>query len=110
MHLRDCVTLKKQRVDSAELVDVEWASDVQGEFDAGVRVLVSDRRGLLADLATAISDSQANIDAISMEKPDGARRDRDVLRRAGARPQAPRAVMRNLRHIPDVRRVQRART
>ena len=72
VHLRDCVTLKKQRVDSAELVDVEWAPDVQGEFDAGVRVLVSDRRGLLADLATAISDSQANIDAISMEKPDGA--------------------------------------
>ena len=110
MHLRDCVTLKKQRVDSAELVDVEWAADVQGEFDAGVRVLVSDRRGLLADLATAISDAQANIDAISMEKPDGAGviamffgvqvRDRRHLA----------SVMRNLRHIPDVRKVQRART
>jgi GTP pyrophosphokinase len=110
VHLRDCVTLKKQRVDSAELVDVEWSPDVQGEFDAGVRVLVSDRRGLLADLATAISDSQANIDAISMEKPDGAGaiamffgvqvHDRKHLA----------SVMRNLRHIPDVRKVQRART
>jgi GTP diphosphokinase / guanosine-3',5'-bis(diphosphate) 3'-diphosphatase len=110
VHLRDCVTLKKQRVDSPELVDVEWAPDVRGDFDAGVRVLVSDRRGLLADLATAISDSQANIDAISMEKPDGAGviamffgvqvHDRKHLA----------AVMRNLRHIPDVRKVQRART
>jgi GTP diphosphokinase / guanosine-3',5'-bis(diphosphate) 3'-diphosphatase len=110
VHLRDCITLKKQRVDSAELVDVEWAPDVQGDFDAGVRVLVSDRRGLLADLATAISDSKANIDAISMEKPDGAGviamffgvqvHDRKHLA----------AVMRNLRHIPDVRKVQRART
>jgi len=110
VHVRECVTLKKQHVDAAELVDVEWAADVQGDFDAGVRVLVSDRRGLLADLATAIADAEANIDAISMEKPDGAGviamffgvqvRDRRHLA----------AVMRNLRRIADVRRVQRART
>ena len=110
VHTRECVTLKKQRVDAAELVDVEWATDVQGVYDAGVRVLVSDRRGLLADLATAIADAEANIDAISMEKPDGAGviamffgvqvRDRRHLA----------AVMRNLRRIADVRRVQRART
>jgi guanosine-3',5'-bis(diphosphate) 3'-pyrophosphohydrolase len=110
VHLRDCAALKKQRYDAAELVDVEWANDVQGDFDAGVRVMVNDRRGLLADLATAIADSQANIDAVSMEKPDGAGviamffgvqvRDRKHLA----------SVMRNLRHIADVRKVQRART
>ena len=110
VHTRECVTLKKQRVDAAELVDVEWAAEVLGVYDAGVRVLVSDRRGLLADLATAIADAEANIDAISMEKPDGAGviamffgvqvRDRRHLA----------AVMRNLRRIADVRRVQRART
>ncbi len=110
VHMRDCVALGKQRVDMAELVDVEWAADVQGEFDAGIRVLVSDRRGLLAELATAIADSQANIDAISMEKPDGAGvlamffgvqvRDRRHLA----------AVMRAMRRVSDVRRVQRAKT
>jgi GTP pyrophosphokinase len=110
VHLTDCVTLRKQRVDAAELVDVEWAGDVAGVFDAGVRVLVSDRRGLLADLATAIADAEGNIDAISMEKPDGAGviamffgiqvRDRRHLA----------AIVRNLRRVPDVRRVQRART
>jgi GTP pyrophosphokinase len=110
VHMRDCAALKKQRVDSAELVDVEWASDVQGDFDAGIRLLVSDRRGLLADLATAIADAQANIDAFSMEKPDGAGviamffgvqvRDRRHLA----------AVMRNVHRIKDVRKVQRART
>ena len=110
VHTRDCVTLKKQRADAAELVDVEWSVDVQGVFDAGVRVLVADRRGLLAQLATAISDADANIDSVSMEKPDGDGviamffevqvRDRRHL--AG--------VMRALRRVPDVRRVQRART
>ncbi|HVE49381.1 MAG TPA: bifunctional (p)ppGpp synthetase/guanosine-3',5'-bis(diphosphate) 3'-pyrophosphohydrolase [Casimicrobiaceae bacterium] len=109
VHLRDCASLKKHRVEG-EIVDVEWAKEVQGEFDAGIRMLVSDRRGLLANLATAIADAGANIDAISMEKPDGAGviamffgvqvRDRRHLA----------AVMRNVRRIPDVRRVQRART
>jgi GTP pyrophosphokinase len=110
VHLRECVTLRKQRVEIGELVDVEWSSDVQGVFDAGVRVLVSDRRGLLADLATSIGNADANIDTVSMERPDGSEvlamffsvqvRDRKHLAQ----------VMRAMRHVPDVKRVQRART
>ncbi|MEP6658130.1 MAG: ACT domain-containing protein, partial [Betaproteobacteria bacterium] len=79
-------------------------------FDAGIRLLVADRRGLLAELAIAISDAQANIDNVSMERPDGGGalamffsvqvRDRQHLAR----------VMRGLKRVPDVRRVQRART
>jgi guanosine-3',5'-bis(diphosphate) 3'-pyrophosphohydrolase len=110
VHQRDCVTLRKQRIDSSELVDVEWASDVEGAFDAGIRVLVSDRRGLLADLATEIALTDANIDNVSMEKPDGAGviamffgvqvRNRSHLAQ----------VIRALHRVPDVKRVQRART
>jgi GTP pyrophosphokinase len=110
VHVRDCVTLRKQRVDADQLVDVEWAADVEGEFDAGIRLLVADRRGLLADIATAIADASANIDNVSMERPDGGEvlamffsvqvKDRRHLAH----------VMRALKHIPDVRRIQRART
>jgi GTP pyrophosphokinase len=110
VHLRECVTLRKQRVDSGELIDVEWAPDVHGVFDAGIRALVSDRRGLLADLATAIADADANIDNVSMERPDGGNtlamffsvqvRDRRQLAQ----------VMRALHRVPEVRRVARART
>jgi len=110
VHLRDCVTLRKQRVEADQLVDVEWAPDVNGVFDAGVRLLVTDRRGMLADLATAIADAGGNIDNVSMERPDGGSvlamffsvqvRDRRHLA----------DVMRALRRVPGVRRVQRART
>jgi guanosine-3',5'-bis(diphosphate) 3'-pyrophosphohydrolase len=110
VHSRDCVTLKKQRLDAAELVDIEWAADVQGTFETGMRLLVSDRRGLLADLATAIADSEANIDTVSMERPDGG----EVLAMFFAVQVRNRAhlaqVMRSLRRIPEVKRVQRTRT
>ncbi len=110
VHSRDCVTLKKQRVDSAELVDVEWAPDVQGTFETGMRLLVSDRRGLLADLATAIADAEANIDTVSMERPDGG----EVLAMFFAVQVCNRGhlaqVMRSLKRIPAVKRVHRTRT
>ena len=110
VHTRDCVTLRKQRADTEQLVDVEWARNVEGVFDAGIRLLVADRRGLLADLATTIADSDANIDNVSMERPDGGGliamffsvqvRDRRHLAE----------VMRGVKRVPEVRRVQRART
>jgi len=110
VHMRDCVTLKKQRIDPDQLIDVEWAPDVKGEFDAGVRLLLSDRRGLLADIATAIADADANIDNVSMEKPDGAGliamffsvqvKDRKHLAH----------VMRAVKRVPEVRWIHRART
>ena len=110
VHIRDCVTLKKQRGDIEQLVDVEWAHDVEGVFDAGIRLLVADRRGLLADLATAIADAQGNIDNVSMERPDGGGliamffsvqvRDRRHLAH----------IMRALKQVAAVKSVHRART
>jgi GTP pyrophosphokinase len=110
VHTRDCALLKRQRVEPAELVDVEWSTEVQGEFEAGVRLVVSDRRGLLADLATAIADAGANIDTVSMERPDGG----DVIAMFFGvqvrNRQHLAQVMRAMRRVPDVKRANRART
>ena len=109
VHTRDCLTLRKSRPDTDQIVDVEWAPEVKGVFEAGIRLLVDDERGLLARLATEIADAGANIEYVSMERPDGDRvvnmffsvqvRDRQHLAH----------VMRALRRIPEVKRVQRAR-
>ncbi|MEO8739514.1 MAG: bifunctional (p)ppGpp synthetase/guanosine-3',5'-bis(diphosphate) 3'-pyrophosphohydrolase [Casimicrobiaceae bacterium] len=110
VHTRDCHTLKKSRIDSDQIVDVEWAPAVEGVFEAGMRLLVTDQRGLLARLATEIADAGANIAYVSMERPDegpvanmffGVQvRDRRHLAN----------VMRAVHRIPEVKRVQRART
>src|SRR5436190_1400327 len=41
VHTRDCQTLRKSRVDTDQIVDVEWAPEVIGVFEAGIRLLVS---------------------------------------------------------------------
>jgi GTP pyrophosphokinase len=110
VHTQDCQMLRKGRVDTDQIVDVEWAPEVEGVFEAGIRLLVDDQRGLLARLATEIADAGANIEYVSMERPDGDRvvnmffsvqvRDRQQLAH----------VMRALHGIPEVKRVHRART
>jgi len=110
VHTRDCATLRKQRADPEQLVDVEWAHDVEGVFDAGIRLLIEDRRGLLAELALAIADADANIDNVSLERPDGGEvsaiffsvqvKDRRHLAH----------VIRAVKRVESVRRVARART
>ena len=40
VHLRDCMTLRKQRVDAVEPGHVEGGADGQGVFGCGVRVLL----------------------------------------------------------------------
>ncbi len=110
VHTRDCQTLRKSRVENDQIVDVEWAQEVEGVFEAGIRILVDDQRGLLARLATAIADAGANIEYVSMERPDSDRvvnmffsvqvKDRKHLAH----------VMRALRRIAEVKRVHRART
>ena len=83
---------------------------MQGVFETGMRLLVADRRGLLADLALAIADADANIDTVSMERPDGG----DVLAMFfGVQVRDRRhlaQVLRSLRRVPDVKRAQRTRT
>src|SRR5213080_774425 len=70
VHTRECQTLRKSRIDTDQAVDVEWAPEIDGVFEAGIRLLVADKRGLLARLATAIADTGANIAYVSMERPD----------------------------------------
>jgi len=91
-------------------LDKELVSKVKNKLIKPEDALVADRRGLLAELATAISSAEANIDNVSIERPDGGSvlamffgvqvRDRHHLAQ----------VMRALKHVPEVKRVSRART
>ncbi len=109
VHLRDCVTLRKQRVDGGELVDVEWAPDVQGVFDAGVRCSSPTGAGCSPSSRRRSATPTRTSTPCRWSGPTAAGR-RDVLRRAGARPAPPRARCGRCAACTDVRRVQRART
>ncbi len=109
IHTHDCPTTLKFKLDPDKWLDVEWDSNDKKLFKVNVCVVVVNERGMLAKLAAGISDVGSNIDNVSIEEPDGSQyanvnftvqvRDRVHLAE----------LMRNLRKIPDVMRINRVK-
>ncbi|MDA9832703.1 bifunctional (p)ppGpp synthetase/guanosine-3',5'-bis(diphosphate) 3'-pyrophosphohydrolase [Gammaproteobacteria bacterium] len=67
VHQSGCSHLLKAMRSKPQVVAVEWASYVVGEYRVDLRVEVLNQRGVLAMMALAVSDAKANIDDIVVE-------------------------------------------
>ncbi len=109
IHTHDCPTTLKFKLDPDKWLDVEWDSDNKKLFKVNVRMLVVNQRGMLAKLAAGISDMDSNIDNVSVEEPDGSQY-ANVNFTVQVRNRVHLAhLMRNLRKIPDVVRINRVK-
>jgi GTP diphosphokinase / guanosine-3',5'-bis(diphosphate) 3'-diphosphatase len=70
IHRKDCPNLLRMTLDPDRRVEVNWKS--LGDEDFLVRILVagSDRKGMLADLTKAITDSETNIRSADISSKD----------------------------------------
>jgi len=71
IHRSTCKNLTDLRDRREKCIEVQWESDVESEFPVEIRVDVINRVGVLATLATAISDQGANINHVDIEDRDG---------------------------------------
>lgn len=109
IHTHDCPTTRKFKLDPDKWLDVAWDSDNKKLFKVNVRVVVVNERGMLAKLASGISDVGSNIDNVSVEEPDGSQY-ANVDFTVQVRNRVHLAdLMRNLRKIPDVVRINRVK-
>ena len=89
-------------------VDVAWEPGVDGEFPVGIRVDTVNQKGVLAIVASAISDMGANIENVSMESRDEL--SATLALEVGVRGRLHLAqILRRLRGINHVTRIARAR-
>ena len=49
---------------------VAWDQDVQGEFEASLKIEVENQAGVIAQIAAAVADAGASIEGISREERD----------------------------------------
>lgn len=70
IHRDGCKRIAKQRQQADKWMAVSWARSVVGEFMATLHVTGENKRGVLAKLALAISDADANIDDIIVSERD----------------------------------------
>ncbi|HKJ94961.1 MAG TPA: TGS domain-containing protein, partial [Gammaproteobacteria bacterium] len=106
IHHQDCRNIREYRNQPDKWLDVQWDKAVAGEFPVSVAVDVVNQRGVLADVASTVSDSGSNIESVEIEEKEGmiatiritfGVRDRDHLAR----------VIRRLRVLTTVLRITR---
>ncbi len=103
VHASDCPKINQARGKAKQLIPLRWDEQVQGEYWVDITVEVANQRGVLAALATAISESDSNIGNINVDPRDGRHnavtfsisvRDRSHLARVMRRLRANKVVMR----------------
>ena len=106
IHRRHCRNVQSYRNQPDKWLDVKWEAQVQGLYHTLIQLEVENRRGALAEIATAIAKTGTDIAHVKSEDKDETYslmqfeirvRDRDHLA----------SLMRTLKRIPIVHRVSR---
>jgi (p)ppGpp synthase/HD superfamily hydrolase len=71
IHRPECPNISEFRKRPELLIDVEWDPRPENLFQVEIRIDTVNRRGVLATLASALSDSDCNIDHVDMDDRDG---------------------------------------
>ena len=109
IHTHDCPTVAKFKLDPDKWLDVEWDPDNKKLFKVNVRMVVANERGMLAKIAAGIAEAGSNIDNVSVEDSDGSRYSSiNFTVQVHNRVHLVR-LMRNLRKIPNVVRINRVK-
>jgi len=106
VHTHDCQSIAKLRSERANWIDVEWEPDITGLFEASIRVVVKNVRGVLARLAAEIAETESNIVNISMDDDSGAATTLFFTLQVTNRVHLAR-ILRALRRVPEVVRISR---
>ena len=86
--------------------DVQWSEHVEGEFQTGIRVEVSNQRGALARMAATISDMSSNIEQVNQSEKDGLITSTEFIITVRDRIHLAR-IMKKLRALPAVIKIFR---
>ncbi|MBP6095959.1 MAG: bifunctional (p)ppGpp synthetase/guanosine-3',5'-bis(diphosphate) 3'-pyrophosphohydrolase [Methyloversatilis sp.] len=108
IHAHDCPTLRRNRKDGDQWMDVEWERDTSRVFEVGIRVVSVNRPGVLAKVAFEIAECGANIQDVGMEEDGSLYTQIHFTLQVTDRLHLAR-IMKGLRRVPEVVRINRLR-
>ncbi len=108
IHAHDCPTLRRNRKDGDQWVDVEWERDNSRVFEVGIRVIAANKPGVLAKVAFEIAECGANIQNVGMEEDGSLYTQIHFTLQVTDRVHLAR-IMKGLRRVPEVVRIARVR-
>ncbi|MCU7843945.1 MAG: bifunctional GTP diphosphokinase/guanosine-3',5'-bis pyrophosphate 3'-pyrophosphohydrolase [Candidatus Thiodiazotropha sp. (ex Monitilora ramsayi)] len=108
IHQQGCKNLGDYKKHGHKWIEAEWEDDVQGEFPTKVRVESNNQRGVLASVASVISQQESNIEHVGSEERDGLSSTMVFVITVKNRQHLAR-IMRQVRSLPSVMRIARVK-
>ena len=110
VHTDDCSVAKKlQHRDNERFIAVDWSDEPTRAFETGLLVTVTNGKGVLARVASALASAEADITHVDMAQ-EAAQDATDLRFGVAVRDRVHLAsVMRSVKRTPSVLRVQRAK-
>ncbi|SDX42558.1 (p)ppGpp synthetase, RelA/SpoT family [Allochromatium warmingii] len=106
VHRAECRNLASLEGKHEKQLDVEWSLEPEGEFATEIRVEVTNRRGVLAEIARVISELGSNIEHVQTVEKDGVMTDLEFRLLVKSRAHLAR-IMRRVRLVSFVDRLTR---
>jgi guanosine-3',5'-bis(diphosphate) 3'-pyrophosphohydrolase len=110
VHTNDCLPAQRLRAKEPDRwIAVQWGNDLNRRFDCRIRLLINNEKGILARVAAEIGESDANITYVGMDEDD-----ENMMTQLRFTIQVMDRVhlahlIRNLRKVAGVNRVERER-
>ena len=109
IHTHDCPVIAKTRTDPERQLDVAWDPETRKLFEVSIKMVVANQRGVLAQVAAEIAEAGSNIQNVAVSPEDGgAYTDMHFTLQVSNRLHLAR-IMRALRRIPEVVRINRVK-
>ncbi len=109
IHTHDCPSVGKFKLDPDKWLDVEWEPQSDHLFKTSLYLTVLNKPGMLAKIAAGIADADSNIDNVSVEEDDGSSYTRVYFTVQVKNRVHLAELIRGLRKIPDVVRINRSK-
>ena len=108
IHQRTCNNITEIQNDPEKCVFLTWDDNLNGEFYTALKILVEAETGIIANIASAVSEADAAIDRIHREERDA--KTSVVVVEVGVRDRQHLAnVVRQIRRIKSVAKISRMR-
>jgi guanosine-3',5'-bis(diphosphate) 3'-pyrophosphohydrolase len=70
VHRVECPNVAEFRKHPERCVEIAWAADVQGDYRVELRIEVTNKPGVLAQVAAAVADTGSNIENVEYKERD----------------------------------------
>ncbi len=106
VHHIKCENTKRKTTSRDKWIHVYWANEINNEFTAEISIRTANEPGMLAVVASTISDAGSNIENIVFDEKLGSTTMITVLLTVKGRVHLAR-IMRSIRNIPQIYKVKR---